>query len=90
MNSRFALKPIKTERDYKKALEFIDAFFDAKARTDQANIVEVLAILVEKYEEEHFPIDSPDPVEAIKLVHDSPNRAPTKEPFRSCPGRAFS
>jgi len=67
MNSRFALRPIKTERDYKKALDFIDALFDAKAGTDQANIVEVLAILVEKYEEEHFPIESPDPVEAIKF-----------------------
>jgi HTH-type transcriptional regulator/antitoxin HigA len=67
MNSRFALRPIKTEKDYKRALNFIDALFDAKAGTDQANIVEVLAILVEKYEEEHFPIELHDPVEAIKF-----------------------
>lgn len=78
MNSQFALRPIKTERDYKKALDFIDAFFDAKAGTDEANIVEVLAILVEKYEEKHFPIESPDPVAGRFqlnrcLVHDSPN-----------------
>ena len=67
MNSRFALRPIKTERDHRKALKFIDALFDAKAGTDQANLVEVLANLVEKYEEEHFPIEYPDPVEAIKF-----------------------
>ncbi len=67
MKGQFTLKPIKTERDYKKALEFIEKYFNAKSGTDEANIVEVLAILVEKYEEEHFPIESPDPVEAIKF-----------------------
>lgn len=67
MKSQFVAKPIKTEKDYRMALELIDKHFDAKPGTHRANFVEVLAILVEKYEEANFPIDSPDPVEAIKF-----------------------
>ncbi len=67
MKARFTLKPIKTEKEYRRALAFVEVNFDAKASTELADKVEVVAILVEKYEEEHFPIDSPDPVEAIKF-----------------------
>jgi len=67
MKARFTLKPIKTERDYRQALAFLEENFDAKSGTGQANTVEVVAILVDKYEEEHFPIESPDPVAAIKF-----------------------
>lgn len=61
------IKPIKTKKEYGAALSFIDEYFNAKRGTPEASIVEVLTLLVEKYEEEHFPIDAPDPIEAIKF-----------------------
>jgi len=67
MKARFSIKPIKTEKEYKGALAFLDENLDAKAGSELANTVEVVAILLEKYEEEHFPISSPDPAEAIKF-----------------------
>ncbi len=62
-----AIKPIHTKKDYKEALALIERYFDAKSGTAEATIVEVLSVLVEKYEEEHFPIEAPDPIEAIKF-----------------------
>ena len=65
-----ALKPIKTESEYKNALKALGAFFDNnpdQADTDTADYFEVLATLVERYEQEHYPIDPPDPIEAIKF-----------------------
>ena len=62
-----SIRPIKTKAEYKKALFYIEENFDATPNTKEANIVEVLAILVEKYEDEHFPIKSPTPIEAIKF-----------------------
>lgn len=67
MKSRFRLKPIKTKKDYKAGLLAIDGLFDAKPNSLAANTLEILTVLVEKYEEEHFPIDAPDPIEAIKF-----------------------
>ncbi|MBR3425667.1 MAG: transcriptional regulator [Neisseriaceae bacterium] len=65
-----ALKPIKTETEYKTALKELGAFFDNNpdhADPDTADYFEVLATLVERYEQEHYPIDPPDPIEAIKF-----------------------
>lgn len=61
------LKPIKTKKDYNQALERLDVIFDAKKGTPEGDELEVLSILVEKYEDEHFPIGLPDPIEAIKF-----------------------
>jgi HTH-type transcriptional regulator/antitoxin HigA len=61
------IKPIKTRQDYKKALAVIERYFDAKPNTAEGYLVEILALLIEKYEEEKFPIEAPDPVEAIKF-----------------------
>lgn len=61
------LKPIKTRRDYEAALALVEKHFDAKRGTRQRDIVEVLTVLIEKYEEENFPIGAPDPIEAIKF-----------------------
>lgn len=61
------LKPIKTKKDYETALALLDRVFFAKKGTPQANMAEVLSILIEKYEEENFPIKNPDPIEAIKF-----------------------
>ncbi|MBP5443363.1 MAG: helix-turn-helix domain-containing protein [Treponema sp.] len=58
---------IKTEEEYANALERIEQLFDAKEGTPEADELELLSTLVELYEEEHFPIDAPDPVSAIKF-----------------------
>ncbi len=58
-------KVLKTERDYKTALAHVDALMD-KASSDTAEL-ELWSLLVEKYEEERFPIAAPDPIEAIRF-----------------------
>ena len=55
---------IKTEKDYTLALERIEALMDAKAETPEADELELLATLVEMYEEKHYSIDLPDPLDA--------------------------
>ena len=60
-------KLIKTEADYEKALKRIDQIFDAEPGTPEADELELLVALVELYENEHFPIEAPDPVSAIKF-----------------------
>ena len=61
------VKPIKTENDYNEALQRLEVIFDAKKNSAAGDELEVLGILIEKYEDEHFPIELPDPVEAIKF-----------------------
>jgi HTH-type transcriptional regulator/antitoxin HigA len=61
------LKPIKTKKDYQKALDRLEMIFDAKKGTPEGDELEILGILIEQYEDEHFPIDLPDPIEAIKF-----------------------
>lgn len=61
------IKPIKTGRDYNIALDRLEEIFDAKPGTSEGDELEVLGILIEKYEDENYPIDLPDPIEAIKF-----------------------
>ncbi len=61
------IKPIRTDKDYKKALERLELIFDAKKNSKEGDELEVLGILIEQFENEHFPIDLPDPIEAIKF-----------------------
>lgn len=61
------IKPIKTETDYNHALERLEIIFDAKNGTPEGDELEVLGILIDQYENEHFPIGLPDPIEAIKF-----------------------
>ena len=63
------IRPIKTEEDYKAALGEISAFFDNEPEPGSAegDRFEVLITLVEAYEAKHYPIELPDPVEAIKF-----------------------
>ena len=61
------IKPIKTDQDYNQALERLEVIFDAKKGTKEGDELEVLGILIEKYEDDYFPIDLPDPIEAIKF-----------------------
>ena len=60
------IKPINNERDDHEALERLEVIFDAEKGTDEGNELEVLATLIEKYENEWFPIALPDPVDAVK------------------------
>ena len=61
------VKPIRTNKDYQKALGRMELIFDAKKGSSEGDELEVLGILIEKYEDEHFPIGFPDPIEAIKF-----------------------
>ena len=58
---------IKTEEDYENALNRIEELFDSKPGTAEADELELLVSLVEIYEKEHFPIEAPDPISAIKF-----------------------
>ena len=64
------LKPIKTKKDYQQALDRLEVIFDSKKGSAQGDELEILGILIEQYENEHFPIDLPDPIEAIKFRMD--------------------
>ncbi|WP_025142628.1 MULTISPECIES: type II toxin-antitoxin system HigA family antitoxin [Pedobacter] len=61
------IKPIKNQNDYTQALERLEVIFDAKKGSVEGDELEVLAILIENYEDKHFPIGFPDPIEAIKF-----------------------
>src|SRR6266566_75333 len=61
------IKPIRTKRDYEAALTEIERLWGAKADTPDGDRLDVLATLVDAYEAEHYPMDPPDPVEAIKF-----------------------
>lgn len=61
------IKAIKTEDDYNQALKRLDEIFHAPADSKEGDEAEVLTILIEKYEDEHYPIEAPDPIEAIKF-----------------------
>jgi HTH-type transcriptional regulator/antitoxin HigA len=61
------LKPIKTKAAYEEALKETSGLLNAPPGSPEADRLEVLSILVEAYEDEHHPIDPPDPIEAIKF-----------------------
>jgi HTH-type transcriptional regulator/antitoxin HigA len=61
------IKPIRTKKDYERALDRLEVIFDSKKGTDKGDELEILGMLVENYENEKFPIGFPDPVEAIKF-----------------------
>ena len=61
------IKPIKTNRDYKTALKRVDELFNSKPNTPLGDELDILITLVEAYEQKHFFIPPPDPIEAIKF-----------------------
>lgn len=61
------IKPIKTDADYRAALNEIETLMTAAPDTAEGEKLDVLVTLVEAYEAKHFPLDLPDPVEAIKF-----------------------
>ncbi len=61
------IKPIKNEQDYQNALTRLEKIFDTPINTAQGDEAEILSLLIENYENEFYPIDAPDPIEAIKI-----------------------
>jgi len=59
--------PIRSEKDYQKALDRLEDIFNAKKGTEKGDELEILSILIDRYENENFPIGMPDPIEAIKF-----------------------
>jgi HTH-type transcriptional regulator / antitoxin HigA len=61
------INPIKTEQDYKIALKRLEEIFDAPIGTTESDEADVLGLLIDVYEKKHYPIEAPDPIEAIKI-----------------------
>jgi HTH-type transcriptional regulator/antitoxin HigA len=61
------IRPIKTEADYEATLGEIEKFWDSEPDTPESDRLDILVTLVEAYETKHYPIDPPDPVDAIKF-----------------------
>ncbi|WP_310587953.1 MULTISPECIES: transcriptional regulator [Dyadobacter] len=61
------LKLIETEKEYNNAIARIDELFDAPQASKEAKELDLLVLLVNKYEQENFPIEEPDPIEYIKI-----------------------
>ena len=78
MEIRPNLRPLRTEEDYKAALSEVSACFDTEPApgTPDGDRFEILLTLVEAYEAKHYPIDLPDPVEAIKFRMDQAGLTP--------------
>ena len=61
------IKPIKTEKDYQEALKRLEEIFDAPIDSQESEEADILAILVDEYEKQNYPIKTPDPIDAIKI-----------------------
>jgi HTH-type transcriptional regulator / antitoxin HigA len=61
------IRLIKSEEDYRKALKRLEEIFDAPVGTPESDEAEILGLLVDEYEQKFYPIDAPDPIEAIKI-----------------------
>ena len=61
------IKPIKTDTDYRAALKRLEDIFDAPQGTPESDEADILGLLIDEYEKENYPIDAPDPIEAVKI-----------------------
>ena len=61
------IKPIRTESDYRLALERLELIFDAEIGTPDSDEADILGLVIDEYEKKHYSIDKPDPIEAIKI-----------------------
>jgi HTH-type transcriptional regulator/antitoxin HigA len=84
------IRPIKTQRDYWRALKQIEGLMTAKRGSPEGDRLDVLVALVEAWERRHYPIDLPDPVEAIKY-HMDQNRLQPRDliPFIGSRNRVY-
>ena len=82
------IKPIRTPEDLAAALARVNQLWGAEVGSPQGDELEILALLIEKYEDEHFPMPPSDPVEAIKFRMDQMGlTARDLEPFIGSSGR---
>ena len=70
------VKPIRTKADHKAALKAVESLMGARARSPEGERLDVLATLIEAYERQHFPMDLPDAVDAIKFRMDQQGLTP--------------
>ena len=70
------IRPIRTEADHQAALSEIEGLMRARANTPEGDRLDVLTTLVEAWEARHFPMDLPDPVEAIKFTMEQQGLTP--------------
>ena len=61
------MKPLKTHADYQDALARMEVLFDAKIGTPESDEADILALMIDDFENKHYPIEAPDPIEAIKI-----------------------
>lgn len=61
------IKALKTEEDYNQAIKRLEIIFHAPENSKEGDEAEILSILIEKYEDIHFPIETPDPIEAVRF-----------------------
>lgn len=61
------IRPIKTEQQYFQALKKLEEIFDAKENTPEGDEAEILSLLIDTFESEHYQIEAPDPIEAIRI-----------------------
>ena len=61
------IRPIKTEQQYFEALEQLELIFDAKENTPEGDEAEILSLLIDTFENKHYQIEAPDPIEAIRI-----------------------
>ncbi|MEQ9300162.1 MAG: transcriptional regulator [Cyclobacteriaceae bacterium] len=61
------IKPIRTETDYQQALGRLEVIFDAQIGTSESDEADILGLLIDEFEKKHYPIEAPDPIEAIKI-----------------------
>ena len=61
------IKPIRTESDYRLTLARLELIFDAEMGTPDSDEADILGLMVDEYEKKHYPIDAPDPIDAIKI-----------------------
>ena len=68
------IKPIRTDADYRASLKEVEALMMAEPNTPEGEKLDVLVTLIEAYERKHFPLELPDPVEAIKFEMEQKNK----------------
>lgn len=61
------IKPIKSHQDYQKALKQLEDIFDAPEGSPESDEANILAMMIDEYEKENHPVDTPDPIEAIRI-----------------------
>jgi len=61
------IEPIKTEDDYQTALKRLEVIFDATVGTEGSDEADLYGLMIDDYEKKHYPVETPDPIEAIKI-----------------------